>query len=266
MRTCTNPGRSCGDADIEQCGPRGESADRRHPPAIQRGRRSDRPQSRCRAGGQARVHRRPGHLQLRRRRPACCPVRQRVAQPRRRHRAADPAVPARHHRLSQRVPRGNPGRRRARCGQHAADPGRLRVHAGRQPGADRRRVGTRCCPVPPAGPEAAFPAPDPGLGRSGRRTRFARSPRWRGLRRPSRRRRRPATIPVSGSIRPGPRARPRAPSTSTRTSSRPPNSTREPGARHRRARCRLFGGQALLRLRARQRADLPAGGRARPRC
>ncbi len=34
-----------------------------------------------------------------------------------------------------------------------------------------------------------------------------------------------------------------------------------PGARHRRRRCRVLGGEAVLRLWARQRADLPAGGR-----
>ena len=57
-------------------------------------------------------------------------------------RTAHPALPARRDRFSDGVSRGDQGRDRAGRGQHPAEPRRIRLHAGRQPSARRRGVGS----------------------------------------------------------------------------------------------------------------------------
>ena len=57
-----------------------------------------------------------------------------------RPRGAHADLPARHHRLADRLPRRHQGRRRRGPGQHADDRGRLPLHAGRQPRARAGRL------------------------------------------------------------------------------------------------------------------------------
>ena len=82
-----------------------------------------------------------GALQLCRARRAGEPVCQWHAPARGSSGAADPALPARYDRLSDRLSRGDQGRGRAGRRQHPAVARRIRLHAGRQPGAGGRRVG-----------------------------------------------------------------------------------------------------------------------------
>ena len=106
---------------------------------------------------QGRLHRRRRPLHYRRPRGAREPRGERADRPRARHGRPHHAVPSRHDGLAGRVPRRDQGRHRPHRGQHAADVGRLRVHAQRQPGQGAGRVGAALAAVR-ADPRA-LPAP-----------------------------------------------------------------------------------------------------------
>jgi hypothetical protein len=187
--------------------------------------------------GAARLQRRlgPGPAQPagRARRQGCLHRRRRQLHLRRAGRAGEPlsatcspasawagiprhAVPARHHRLPDRLPRQHPGRRRADCRQHPADRQRLRLHAGRFARLRAGRLRGAVAAVRGHRRQAQAPEARHRL-RQGRQGQAAvLRPDGQGLR-PSNRPRPPATTCASGCIPPAPPARRRARCTCTRT-------------------------------------------------
>ena len=210
--------------------------------------------------------RRPAVRVLHRARRAGRPGGQRPGRPGRPARTAGDARDARHRRFPGRVPGSHaPGRRRG-PGQHPAHRSRLRVHARRQP---RPRRGHQRHPgregarrrVP-----ARIPAEDRGreLARRTRprrrRSAARRPPRGREPRAASRRHH-PRRSVRSGCTLRGRPASPRPPCICTPIRCRPRPCMPAAVLGIARRRRGVLGGQAVLRLRPGQRADVPALGR-----
>ena len=197
---------------------------------------------------------------LRRARRARGTRRQRAARARRRARAARGALPARHRRLPVRLPRRDQGRRRARAAQHAAHAGRLRVHAARQPRARPRRerravrearAGRRRVAVPR---DVVVGGADGGTASRSTRCSTKRAPR-------STPRRRRADDVAFWLYSSGSTGTPKGAMHLHAHLAADRRALRARRPRHPRGRRRLLGGEAVLRVRPRQRADVPAARR-----
>ena len=212
-------------------------------------------QSRRRPRRQAGLYRRPAHAHLW---PACRPggaLRCGVAGLGHPARRARPAGDARYRRLADRFSRLPEERHRRGAGQHAADRGRLSLHAGRQPRQMPGRVG---------GAVPEIREGHQGKPRSRARHRLRRqSARLPAVRGRHRRRRAGGLHRADGGRRHGVLAlhlgldrqaerrgaRARQPQIYRR-------SLRHAGRRLARKRRGLFGGEIVLRLRSRQCPDL----------
>ena len=216
----------------------------------------------CRSCGQGRLHRRRRRDDLRRARAAIASGGDGAARVRRASRGPRAAADAGLQRLAGGLPRrvvrrGHPGRH-----QHDADGGRLRVHPGTQPVAGRAGVRE------PAGGPARSDGRLCARGRHGDRvaTRrrhprdafrcVVRAARTDGSGRRHDGRRRGVVALLVGFDRPPERHR---------ACAREPvldgGAVRQAGPRADRGRRHVLRGQAVLRVRPRQRPDLPAVGR-----
>ncbi len=137
----------------------------RHTARLQFRRRHSRAQSRRRPRREDRLHRPSRHIHLRRPRRTRRAFRPRAALAAHPPRGAHADVPARHHRLADRVSRRHQGRRRRGAGQHADDRGRLLLHAARQPRAAAGRLRRLAAEIRQG---------DPRVGRSRTRHRLRR--------------------------------------------------------------------------------------------
>ncbi len=173
-------------------------------------------------------------------------------------RRAHPHLPHRHDRLADRFPRRDQGRRGRRAGQHPADRGRLPVHA-------RLTAGRGCLVVS----EELYPRFAKAIARRqgsrprrcvGRQRARPRALRRCAGRRQSRRRYRAdhARRHVLLALHVGLDRQAQGRRAYARRSQAHRRSLRQADPRHRRKRYLLFGGEAVLRLWARQRADFSA--------
>ena len=132
-------------------------------------------------------------------------LRRRAAGPRRQARRARADRAARHHRLADGVSRLPEGRHHCRAGQHAADRGRLPLHARRQPGQVPGRVGGAVSALREADQAKPRSRARHRLGRQSARLSSVRGCHWRRRARALHRADHAATTSHSGST---PRARP----------------------------------------------------------
>ena len=211
-------------------------------------------------GGKTRLHRHRLRTDLWRTAEAKLPRRQHAAPSRRPPRRARRDDHARHGRFSGRVSRRDPRRRRAGAAQHAADLGSIRLCAGGLPrpravhlrsaaagrqGHGRADAGSRACRRLRQGRAR----PQETVRRTRRRERFLRDRRD-----PCRR---AGVLALFVGL--DRHAQGRAASAFQSRGDR--GHLCQTGARHSRGRCLPVGGEAVLRLRPRQRADVSDVGR-----
>ena len=230
------------------------------PTRLQFRRRRLEEQSRCRPRQQAGLYRRARPVHLRPARRSRRAFFRRAARPRHPARGARADGAARHHRLADRVSRLSQGRHHRRAGQHAAHRRRLPLHAGRQPRQVPGGVGGAVSEIRKAHQGVARPRARHRVGQQSARLPAVRgSDRRRragGLHRADHVRRHGVLALHLGLDRQAERrgACAREPQAHRR-------SLRHAGCRHQGKRRLLFGGEIVLRLRARQCHDVPAVGR-----